>query len=142
MNDLSKFVSNKQSAIAVARLVAFLACAVGSVFGWKFDADLIFNIVLSVIAVAILVYFVWWKNANITKASQLVQEILGGLKSGDVSECKVETVLDEDAECEVGEDDEGEGDTSDQEDAPEPEGVSDDYDPEGVESDADSEPKG
>lgn len=70
---------NSQSAVAIARLLVTMAAAVGATFGWSFDADLWFNVVLSVIAVALLCYS-WWKNNNLTLAAQESQKVLMALK--------------------------------------------------------------
>lgn len=73
---------NSQSAVAIARLTITIAAAIGATFGWSFDADLWFNVILSVIAVALLCYS-WWKNNNITEAAQESQKVLMALKRQD-----------------------------------------------------------
>lgn len=70
---------NKESLVAIARLLVTLILGAGTVFGWSLDGDLVFNIVMSVAAFGSFVYM-WWKNNNITAAAQTAQVILGELK--------------------------------------------------------------
>ena len=84
---------NDETLVAVARLLASLAVTVLATCGWAVDCDLVFNIILSVIAVACLVYGLWYKNANLTKAAQTSQKLLNALKKNDTKEqkeCKAE----------------------------------------------------
>lgn len=71
---------NKESLIALARLLVSVILAIGTVFGWSLDADLVFNIIVSVAAAASFVW-TWWKNNNVTKAAQTAQEWLDELKA-------------------------------------------------------------
>lgn len=70
---------NKESLVAVARLLVTLILGAGTVFGWSLDGDLVFNIIMSVAAFGSFVY-IWWKNNNVTGAAQTAQTILGELK--------------------------------------------------------------
>lgn len=80
---------NSQSGVAFARLVATLLVSVLATFGWTFDSDLVFNVLLSVIAVALFVYS-WWKNNNVTEAAQEAQKVLDQLKVAEKVEEDVE----------------------------------------------------
>lgn len=84
--DARAFEFNSETGIALARLVASLAVSVFTVIGWTVDFDLVFNIVISVIAVACIVYGLWYKNANLTKAAQTSQKLLNALKAKDTDD--------------------------------------------------------
>ena len=90
--DAKAFEFNAETGIALARLVASLAVSVFTVIGWTIDFNLVFNIILSVFAVACIVYGLWYKNANLTKAAQVSQKLLNSLKAKDtddtVGNCK------------------------------------------------------
>ena len=70
---------NSQSAIAIVRLIVTIGVSVGATFGWVLDADLLFNILVSVAALVVLVY-TWWKNNNLTQAAQESQKVLNEIK--------------------------------------------------------------
>lgn len=76
---------NAESAYSLARLIVMIASGVAATMGWKFDANLWLNIALSVLAVVILVRFIWWKNQPITKAAQEAQNVLSHIKVSDYS---------------------------------------------------------
>lgn len=80
---------NSQSGLAFARLLATLLVSVFATFGWTFDADLVFNLLLSAIAVALFVYS-WWKNNNITEAAQEAQKVLDQIKVAEKDQTDVE----------------------------------------------------
>lgn len=72
---------NKETVSALARLLVTVAAGVCTVFGWKFDADILFNVVITVGAFAAIAY-TWWKNNNVTEGAQAAQEILDEIKKG------------------------------------------------------------
>lgn len=84
--DAKAFEFNGETGIALARLIASLAVSVFTVIGWTVDFNLVFNIIISILAVACIVYGLWYKNANLTKAAQTSQKLLDALKSGDSKE--------------------------------------------------------
>lgn len=95
---MNQVVLNKETAFAVAKLIAPLVCSLAATFGWSLDANLVFNIVISIFAVVLFVY-AWWANNNVTEAAQLSQQVLEGLKDEDVAEKDI-TKLVEAAESE------------------------------------------
>lgn len=86
--DAKSFELNSETGIALARLVASLGVTVFAVFGWTIEYDLLFNIFISIIAVACLVYGLWYKNANLTKAAQTSQKLLDALKKKNANKCE------------------------------------------------------
>lgn len=84
--DAKEIELNGETGIAIARLVASLGVTVFAVCGWSVDFDLIFNIIISAFAVACIVYGLWYKNANLTRAAQTSQKLLNALKAGDYEE--------------------------------------------------------
>lgn len=70
---------NKETLIAFVRLLVSVILGVGTVAGWSLDADLVFNILVSIAAFGSFVY-TWWKNNNVTKAAQTAQGWLDELK--------------------------------------------------------------
>ena len=75
---------NSTTAASFARLIIGIAAMVATTFGWAFDADLWYNIVISIFALVVLVYMVWWKNQPITSAAQEAQNTLDYLKATDI----------------------------------------------------------
>ena len=90
---------NKESIVALARLVVALAASIATVFGWSLDADLWFNIVVTAIALFCLIRELWWKNNNVTAAAQEAQKITDAIKAGELEgeETTIYVEADEDA---------------------------------------------
>ena len=82
--DISKVMFNKETVIAFVRLIVPMICGVAATFGWSLDAALLFNIIVSVLAIILFVY-AWWKNNNVTAGAQLVQGLFGELKAGNAT---------------------------------------------------------
>ena len=76
---------NSQTAIAFVRLLVGLAGGVFASLGWAFDADFWLNIGMSVIAIILAIYMLWWKNNNVTNAAQAAQEVLNEIKHSDTA---------------------------------------------------------
>ncbi len=70
---------NKETGVAIARLIVTIAVAIATTFGWSLDGDLLFNILLSAIALALFAW-TWWKNNNVTAAAQQAQGVLDAIK--------------------------------------------------------------
>ena len=77
---------NKDTAIAFSRLIVTFAASVAAVFGWALDVDLWLNIVISGFAIICMIYGLWWKNNNLTKAAQEMQKELEEMKLGVLDE--------------------------------------------------------
>lgn len=71
---------NSQTIIAFARLAVTLILSVAAVFGWALDWSPIYNIIISALGIAMLVWS-WWKNNNVTEAAQESQLLLDELKA-------------------------------------------------------------
>lgn len=82
---MGKIEFNSQSTVAFVRLAVPLASFVAAAFGWALDPDLLTNALLSVLAVALLVW-TWWKNNNVTEAAQAAQRVLEAIKAGEEEE--------------------------------------------------------
>lgn len=80
---------NKETLASGARLLITIIAGVAMTFGWKFDAELWFNLIMTAVTVFLAVKELWWKNQNITVAAQIAQRLLNGLKSGDVVEADI-----------------------------------------------------
>lgn len=70
---------NKETGVAIARLIVTIAVAIATTFGWSLDGDLLLNILLSAIALALFAW-TWWKNNNVTAAAQQAQGVLDAIK--------------------------------------------------------------
>lgn len=77
---------NSQAYIAFGRLLAVLIVSVAAVLGWKFDANLILNIILSALGVYGMARELWWTNNNVTKAAQEAQLLLNEIKEKNKNE--------------------------------------------------------
>lgn len=73
--------SKKQTIMAFIRLAVMLVAAGFAVFGVTVDADSLFTVVMTVVAV-IAAIVSWWKNNNVTEAAISAQKVLDELKSG------------------------------------------------------------
>lgn len=73
--------SKKQTIMAFIRLAVMLVAAGFAVFGVTVDADSLFTVVMTVVAV-IAAIVSWWKNNNVTEAATSAQKVLDELKSG------------------------------------------------------------
>ena len=73
---------NSQRVAAIVRLAVALACAVAGGFGLAIDADSAYTAVMCVVT-AVAVVVAWWKNNNVTKASQVAQGYLDEIKRGE-----------------------------------------------------------
>ena len=73
--------SKKQTIMAFIRLAVMLIAAGFAVFGVTVDADSLFTVVMTVVAV-IAAIVSWWKNNNVTEAATSAQKVLDELKSG------------------------------------------------------------
>lgn len=67
---------------AIVRLVCALATSGAALFSVAVDADVLYSVLIVIVSVAALVWS-WWKNNNMTKAAQLMQQFLDDLKAGD-----------------------------------------------------------
>ena len=74
---------NKQRIVAIVRLLVMLASAVAGGFGLALDPDALGTIAACAVALAAGVYS-WWKNNNLTQSAQTAQEVLDGIKGGEV----------------------------------------------------------
>lgn len=81
---------NKETFIAVIRLVVSLVLAASAALGYALDADFVYNIIVSIAAFGSFVY-IWWKNNNVTDASQTAQILLNELKDEEDIENENET---------------------------------------------------
>lgn len=70
---------NKESIVAIIRIVVPAVCGVAGVLGHRADPDAWTNAVL-VLAGAILSLYTGWKNNNVTYAAQLAQCALDAAK--------------------------------------------------------------
>lgn len=70
---------NAERLVAVARLACQLVATAAAGFGLALDADSLATVALCVVAAATGVWS-WWKNNNVTKASQDAQRVLDGIK--------------------------------------------------------------
>lgn len=70
---------NSQSAIAFVRLLAPLVSFCATALGITFDADVFANALLGVITIILFIWS-WWKNNNVTYASQEAQKVLNEIK--------------------------------------------------------------
>lgn len=68
---------------AVVRLLVTLLLTVGAGVGWQLDAELIWQITATVLALVSLVW-AWWKNAPITDEAVDAQQYLVMLKDGTI----------------------------------------------------------
>lgn len=73
--------SKKQTIMAFIRLAVMLVAAGFAVFGVTVDADSLFTVVMTVVAV-IAAIVSWWKNNNVTDAASSAQKVLDELKAG------------------------------------------------------------
>lgn len=73
--------SKKQTIMAFIRLAVMLVAAGFAVFGVTVDADSLFTVVMTVVAV-IAAIVSWWKNNNVTDAASSAQKVLDELKTG------------------------------------------------------------
>lgn len=87
--------SKKQTIMAFIRLAVMLIAAGFAVFGVTVDADSLFTVVMTVVAV-IAAIVSWWKNNNVTDAATSAQKVLDELKSGLKPADSVETFGDSD----------------------------------------------
>lgn len=71
---------NKESFIAIIRLIVTAIGMIATTFSWTIDTNLIFNILVSV-AAGVLLIWTWWKNNNVTEAAQQAQEMLNEIKA-------------------------------------------------------------
>lgn len=74
MNEL-----NSQTVVAFARLAVTLVLSVAAVFGWALDGGLVYNVIVSALGLAMLVW-AWWRNNNVTEAAQEAQLLLDEIK--------------------------------------------------------------
>lgn len=79
---------NAQTAEAFLRLIIGLAGGVFASMGWAFDADFWWNIGVSIIAIILAAYMLWWRNNNVTEAAQESQKLLDKLKLKDKEAAK------------------------------------------------------
>lgn len=87
-------VFNSETAISLARLLVSIALSIFTFIGWSIDYDLLFNMVLTVLTLALFIY-TWWKNNNITKAAQEAQLVLNQIKRAEADATIVELKADE-----------------------------------------------
>ena len=87
--------SKKQTIMAFIRLAVMLIAAGFAVFGVTVDADSLFTVVMTVVAV-IAAIVSWWKNNNVTDAATSAQKVLDELKNGLKPADSVETFGDSD----------------------------------------------
>lgn len=71
---------NKESFIAIIRLIVTAVGMIATTFSWTVDTNFIFNILVS-IAAEVLLIWTWWKNNNVTEAAQQAQEMLNEIKA-------------------------------------------------------------
>lgn len=71
---------NKESFIAIIRLIVTAVGMIATTFSWTVDTNFIFNILVS-IAAGVLLIWTWWKNNNVTEAAQQAQEMLNEIKA-------------------------------------------------------------
>lgn len=71
---------NSQTAVAVVRLAAALAAALGAMLGFAVDADALLNGGLAAASAAVMAW-AWWKNNNVTLAAQEAQKVLDAIKA-------------------------------------------------------------
>lgn len=72
---------NAESVAALGRLLIGIIVSLVAAIGIDLDKELLENILWGVIALAMLIYIWWWKNQNLTKASQEAQKVLDLFKS-------------------------------------------------------------
>ncbi len=77
---MEKLKVNPQTAAAFARLAAGLVVIAAAWLGIDVDADMAENAIIGVIALGVLAYLWWWKNAPVTKAAQEAQEYFADAK--------------------------------------------------------------
>lgn len=70
---------NSQTIVAFARLAVTLILSVAAVFGWALDWGLVYNVIVSALGLAMLLWS-WWKNNNVTQAAQEAQLLLDEIK--------------------------------------------------------------
>lgn len=70
---------NAQTAVAAARIIVAVAAPIAAGAGWKFDADLWFNVIITALAIVAIVW-AGWKNNNFTYAAQFLQGIKDNIK--------------------------------------------------------------
>ena len=73
---------NKQTIIAIIRLVAMAVTGLAAMFGFAIDADLAYNMATVALFFTATLWG-WWKNNNVTAAAKEAQEILGMIKGMD-----------------------------------------------------------
>jgi hypothetical protein len=78
--DLSKVDVNAERIKAIITIIVTAAVNVCNVLGYAVDVDTWLNAVLS-IASAILIFWTWWKNQNITLEAAQSQMLLDALKA-------------------------------------------------------------
>ena len=70
---------NRESVIAIVRIVVPAACGVLGVLGYSVDADSWLNVALVLTGAAMSIYSAW-KNNNVTPAAQSAQRVLDAAK--------------------------------------------------------------
>lgn len=70
---------NSQTIVAFARLAVTLILSVAAVFGWALNWELVYNVIVSALGLAMLVW-AWWRNNNVTEAAQEAQLLLDEIK--------------------------------------------------------------
>ena len=74
---------NRESIIALVRLLCGLVVYGASLAGVYLDIEMIYMVAMIVVSIIVFVYTLWWKNNNITKAAQEAQEYLKVIKKAD-----------------------------------------------------------
>lgn len=74
---------NRESIIALVRLLCGLVVYGASLAGVYLDIEMIYMIAMIAVSIIVFVYTLWWKNNNLTKAAQEAQEYLNVIKKAD-----------------------------------------------------------
>lgn len=73
---------NSESIKATASALAIIIVNIANWAGYALDADMILQIIMSIVALVAIVYGIW-KNHNFTEAAQKAQALLNDMKDGD-----------------------------------------------------------
>lgn len=90
---------------AIIQMIATLAVAVASMFGFQLADDMATSIAIVVVALLFIGASVW-KNANFTTAAGFGQFLTDGIKSGEISESAAAAFLGM-TECGIAQDGKG-----------------------------------